>query len=419
MRILVLGSGGREHALCWKIKQSPLCHALYCAMGNAGIAQLATCVDLPMIPEAIVAWAKAHAIDFVVVGPEQPLVAGVVDALHNAGIKAFGPSQAAAQLEGSKGFMKDICGAHGIPTARYARVTTHDAATLAIDSMGAPIVIKADGLEAGKGVVIAVTLDEAHAAARAMLEAGKELVIEEYLDGEEVSFFALADGQHAVFFGSAQDHKRAFDGDKGGNTGGMGAYAPAPLATPAFIDTVMQTIIQPTLRAMQERGTPFVGILYAGLMVTSKGIFLLEYNTRFGDPECQVLMQRLQSDIVPLLLASVEGTLDKVTITMSDKPALCVVMATKGYPEGYNKGSVIKGLDAAHLPADTIVFHAGTAMENGIVVANGGRVLCVSAIADSFAHAQQKAYAVIDQIDWPEGFCRRDIGWRVVGRPAA
>ncbi|HEU0071515.1 MAG TPA: phosphoribosylamine--glycine ligase [Alphaproteobacteria bacterium] len=418
MKILVVGGGGREHALCWAITASALCDKLYCAPGNAGIAQVAECV--PVAAEDVdgqVKLAKDKEIDFVVVGPEVPLVMGLVDKLEAAGIPAFGPSQAAAALEGSKGFTKDMCAKYDIPTAAYGRFTDVDSALAFLKKQKLPIVVKADGLAAGKGVVIAETMADAEAAVREMLSgsfgaAGASLVIEEFLNGEEASFFALVDGKHALALASAQDHKRVGDGDTGLNTGGMGAYSPAPVVTEALAARVMREIIEPTVAAMADMGRPFKGVLFAGLMIDENGPKLLEYNTRFGDPECQVLMTRLKSDLLPALMASRDGTLAHVDLRWRDETALTVVMAAKGYPGAYEKGTEIRGLDAANEIGN--VFHAGTALKDGKIVATGGRVLAVTATGATALEAQKKAYAAVDKIDWPGGFCRRDIGWRAV-----
>jgi phosphoribosylamine--glycine ligase len=426
MRILVVGSGGREHALCWAIAASPLCDALYCAPGNAGIADVAECVpigqeDLP----ALVAFAQREKIDFVVIGPEGPLVAGLADLLAQAGIKAFGPSAAAARLEGSKGFTKDLCRKYGIPTGAYERFTNVEAATDYIRRQGnlwkdQPIVVKADGLAAGKGVIIATSEAEAIAAARDMLSgnrfgaAGSSVVIEEFLTGEEASFFALVDGTHALPLVAAQDHKRVGDGDTGPNTGGMGAYSPAPCMTPGIEQRVMEEIIRPTVRAMAAEGAPFRGVLFAGLMLTPTGPRLIEYNCRFGDPECQVLMMRLKSDLLPALIASADGALAHFDLRWHAETALTVVMAAKGYPDAPQKGSEIRGLVAAAEVEGVTIFHAGTTREGERIVASGGRVLNVTAMAPTVEEARRRAYAAIDRIDWPEGFCRRDIAWRAL-----
>ena len=422
MRILIVGSGGREHALCWAIAASPLCSKLYCAPGNAGIAQEAECVALASDDLAgLVEFAKRERIDFVVVGPEAPLVAGLVDKLNEAGLKAFGPSARAAALEGSKAFMKDLCAKYAIPTAAYGRFTDVAKARAFIRERGAPIVVKADGLAAGKGVIIAATTAEAEAAVDGMLTggqfgaAGAEVVVEEFLAGEEASFFALTDGTTALPLASAQDHKRAHDGDSGPNTGGMGAYSPAPVVTEAVAADVMNRIIRPTIAAMAAEGRPFKGVLYAGLMLTRDGPKLLEYNVRFGDPECQVLCVRLMSDLLPALIASAEGVLSSFHLRWYDKAALTVVMAANGYPESYRKGTEIRGLEQAAALPDVTVFHAGTKREGDRILANGGRVLNVTATGKTIAEAQKRAYAAVDLIDWPEGFYRRDIGWRAVG----
>ena len=420
MNILLLGSGGREHALAWKIAASPLVERLYCAPGNAGIAQDAELADIDIADHAaLIAFCQASNIGFVVVGPEGPLCAGVVDDLESAGIKTFGPSKAAARLEGSKGFTKDLCKANNIPTAAYERFRDAAAAKAYVRRQGAPIVIKADGLAAGKGVVVAMTLEEAEAALDMIFgggvgEAGAEVVVEEFLEGEEVSFFVLCDGEHAIPLTTAQDHKRVFDGDKGPNTGGMGAYSPAPIMTPALAKRVMDEIVTPTLRAMKAMGAPYKGVLYAGLMLTAQGPKLIEYNVRFGDPECQVMMLRLMSDLVPALLASRDGMLKNFDLRWFEDVALTVVMAAKGYPGSYSKGTVINGLDEAAQVDGVEIFHAGTKAQGGQIVANGGRVLNVSALGKTVREAQQRAYAAVDRIKWPEGFCRRDIGWRAV-----
>jgi phosphoribosylamine--glycine ligase len=422
MNILLLGSGGREHALAWKMAASPLVQKLYCAPGNAGIAEEAECVALdPGDHAAVIAFCKDKAVDLVVVGPEAPLCAGIVDALEAAGIKAFGPSKAAAQLEGSKGFTKDICRANNIPTAAYERFNAPGPAKDYIRRQGAPIVVKADGLAAGKGVVVAETIEQAEAAIDMMFdggmgEAGAEAVVEEFLSGEEASFFVLCDGATAVPLASAQDHKRAFDNDHGPNTGGMGAYSPAPVMTDEMTRRTMSEIIEPTLRAMAAMGAPYKGVLFAGLMITKDGPKLIEYNVRFGDPETQVLMLRMMSDIVPALLASRDGVLKNFDLRWYPDAALTVVMAAKGYPGDYRKGTVIGGLDAAAQVEGVQIFHAGTKESDGEIVANGGRVLNVCAIGRTVAEAQKQAYAAVDKIDWPDGFCRSDIGRRAVER---
>ncbi|HET8727590.1 MAG TPA: phosphoribosylamine--glycine ligase [Alphaproteobacteria bacterium] len=422
MKILIVGSGGREHALAWAIAASPLCDRLWCAPGNAGIAREADCVPIAADDvDGLVSFARDNAVDFVVVGPEQPLVLGLVDRLGEAGIKAFGPSAAAAALEGSKGFMKDLCARYGIPTARYRRFTDAGEAKAHVRAEGAPIVVKADGLAAGKGVVVATSLADAEAAIDAALvegafgAAGAEVIVEECMTGPEVSFFALVDGETALPLAAAQDHKRAFDGDRGPNTGGMGAFSPSPLMDAALQARVMREIVEPTVRAMKAEGRPFRGVLYAGLMLTPDGPKLLEYNVRFGDPECQVLMMRLRSDILPALIASADGALRNVDLRWRDDAAVVVVMAAKGYPGAYEKGTPIRGLDAA-AGEDVTVFHAGTAAaENGSIVANGGRVLGVTALGPDIAGARARAYDAVDRIDWPDGFCRRDIAARAGG----
>jgi phosphoribosylamine--glycine ligase len=419
MNILLLGSGGREHALAWKIAASPLVDRLYCAPGNAGIAQEAECVALDVADHAaVIAFCRTNKIDLVVVGPEAPLVAGLVDDLAAAGLKAFGPSRAAARLEGSKGFTKDLCRANNIPTAAYERFTAAGPAKAYVRKMGAPIVVKADGLAAGKGVVVAQSIDEAEAAIDAICSegAGAALVVEEFLDGEEASFFVLSDGGHVLPLATAQDHKRAFDGDRGPNTGGMGAYSPAPVMTPPMCARALDEIVRPTIRAMKAQGAPYKGVLYAGLMITAAGPKLIEYNVRFGDPECQVLMLRLMSDIVPALVATHDGMLGSFDLRWYEDAALTVVMAAKGYPGAYQKGTPIEGLDAAAAVEGVEIFHAGTTADDGRVRANGGRVLNVSALGRTVGDAQARAYRAIDQIRWPEGFCRRDIGWQAVKR---
>ncbi len=420
MNVLLIGSGGREHALAWALAASPLLTKLYCAPGNAGIAEVAECVPLAVEDHAaVVQFAKGKGIDFIVVGPEQPLVAGIVDDLTAAGIKAFGPTRAAAQLEGSKGFTKDLCAELGMPTGAYRRFTAAAPARDYAASQSLPIVIKADGLAAGKGVTIATTRAEADAAidacfAGAFGSAGHEVVVEEYLDGEEASFFALVDGTHALPLATAQDHKRVGDGDTGPNTGGMGAYSPAPVMTPALVRRAMDEIILPTVRGMAARGTPFRGVLYAGLMITADGPKLIEYNTRFGDPETQVLVMRLKSDLLAALLAASDGVLGTFDLRWSDDVALTVVMASKGYPGAYEKGTEIRGLDAAGAVEGVEIFHAGTELRDGRLLATGGRVLNVTARGRTVAEAQARAYAAIDLIDWPGGFCRHDIGWRAL-----
>ena len=422
MNILVIGSGGREHALVWAIAASPLVDRLVCAPGNGGIADQADCVDLDVADHAgVIAFCRDQAIDLVVVGPEAPLVAGLVDALTAAGIKAFGPTAAAARLEGSKGFTKDLCAKYAIPTAAYARFGEAAPAKAYVRAQGAPIVIKADGLAAGKGVIIAETVDQAEAAiddmfAGAFGAAGAEVVVEEFMTGEEASFFALVDGDTALPLATAQDHKRVGDGDTGPNTGGMGAYSPAPVMTQALCARAMDEIILPTVRGMAAEGAPYTGVLYAGLMITAEGPKLVEYNVRFGDPECQVLMMRLKSDLVPALMAAVDGQLAHLDLRWHEATALTVVMAATGYPGAYHKGSAITGLKAAGADDDVVIFHAGTKRDDGRIVANGGRVLNVTALGATVGEARRRAYAAVDAVDWPDGFCRRDIGWRAIER---
>jgi phosphoribosylamine---glycine ligase len=420
MHILLLGSGGREHALAWKIAASPLLTKLLIAPGNAGMAREGECVALDVADHAaVIDFCKANAVDLVVVGPETPLVAGIVDDLARAGIKAFGPSKAASQLEGSKGFTKDFCAEFGVPTGAYRRFASASDALGYLRAQGAPIVIKADGLAAGKGVVVAKTLREAEDAIALMFEggfgaAGAEVVIEEFLAGREVSFFALCDGETALPLASAQDHKRVFDHDQGPNTGGMGAYSPTPFVTPDVHAAIMDKIILPTVAGMKARGTPFRGILYAGVMLTEQGPKLFEYNVRFGDPECQVLMLRMMSDIVPAFLAACDGQLKNFDLRWYPDPSLTVVMATKGYPGDYKKGSVIAGLDAAAKVEGVEIFHAGTVEKDGQILANGGRVLNICASGKTVSEAQMHAYEAVDRIQWVDGFCRRDIAWQAV-----
>ncbi len=421
MKVLLIGSGGREHALAWKIVQSPLCEKLYCAPGNAGIAKSAECVSLDASDHnAVISFCRDKNIGFVVVGPEAPLVAGLVDDLEEAGIDAFGPSAYAAQLEGSKGFTKDLCAEFNIPTAAYKRFTDADSAKDFLNEMSLPVVVKADGLAAGKGVIIAESREDAEAGIDACFEgsfgeAGHEVVIEEFLVGEEASLFALCDGQTALMLGTAQDHKRVGDGDTGPNTGGMGAYSPAPVMTQEMIDRTMSEIIVPTLAGMHSRGAPFRGILYAGLMITEKGPELIEYNVRFGDPECQVLMLRLKSDILELMQAASRGSMLEVEAAWHEDPALTIVMASKGYPGSYEKGTEINGVTEAEANG-AIVFHAGTSEKDGQLLATGGRVLNVTARGKTVSDAQKAAYSAVSQINWDNGFCRTDIGWRAIER---
>ncbi len=418
MNILLIGSGGREHALAWALSASPLLRKLYCAPGNPGIEAVAECVAIAAMDfERLIAFAQEKTIDFVVVGPETPLVAGLADRFEAVGIKALGPNGAAAVLEGSKGFVKDLCAANDIPTASYGNFTDRAAAKAFAGTLGQRAVIKADGLAAGKGVVVsddpATTVSVID---RMLAHPGDRIVVEETLEGEEASFFVLSDGTNVLPLAGAQDHKRAFDGDEGPNTGGMGAYSPAPVLTQDVVEKTMRRIVRPTIAAMAARGTPYIGVLFAGLMIKDGEPKLIEYNCRFGDPECQVLMMRLKSDLLTALLAARDGQIAHLDLRWRDDAALTVVMAAKGYPGDYGKGSEIRGLDAASRLEGVQIFHAGTARKDGKLIANGGRVLDVTAIAPTVAEAQARAYAAVDMIDWPEGFCRRDIGWRVVGR---
>jgi phosphoribosylamine---glycine ligase len=422
VNVLLIGGGGREHALAWKLKQSPLLEALYCAPGNAGIAEVADCVSLDVADhDAVAQFCGDKAIGLVVIGPEAPLVAGLADDLEAYGIAVFGPSQAAAQLEGSKGYTKDLCAEYGIPTAAYGRFKEAAPAKSHVAAQPLPVVIKADGLAAGKGVVIANSHFEAYSAIDACFtgafgEAGAEVVVEEHLSGEEASFFVLVDGESALPLATAQDHKRAHDGDTGPNTGGMGAYSPAPIMDETLCKRVMDEIIAPTVAAMTARGTPFKGVLYAGLMIQDGAPKLIEYNVRFGDPETQALVMRLKSDLLPALLATAQGKLHGVTLDWHDAAALCVVMAAKGYPGDYQKGTEIKGLTEAAADPDVEIFHAGTKRDGDRVLATGGRVLGVTARGADIAAAKARAYAAVDKIGWPGGFCRRDIGWRAIKR---
>ncbi|MEJ6394123.1 phosphoribosylamine--glycine ligase [Gymnodinialimonas sp. 2305UL16-5] len=420
MNILILGAGGREHSLAWAVLQNPKCDRLIVAPGNAGIDQIAECASLDVdSPGDVCDFVVDNAIDFVIVGPEAPLAAGVVDKLVDTGILVFGPSQAAAQLEASKAFTKEVCDAAGAPTAAWARFIDANDARNFILRQGAPIVVKADGLAAGKGVVVAMDEATALAAIDDMFggsfgAAGAEVVIEEFMDGEEASFFVLCDGKDVLPIGTAQDHKRAFDGDTGPNTGGMGAYSPAPVLTDTLQEQVLDEIIRPTIAEMARRGTPFSGVLYAGLMIAHGRARLVEYNVRFGDPECQVLMMRLGGQVLDLLLACAEGRLADAQVNWADDHAMTIVMAAKGYPGAYEKGSVIGGLDARPATSQQMVFHAGTALTDGKITAAGGRVLNVTARGASLQEARDNAYAMVEDVDWPEGFCRSDIGWRAL-----
>lgn len=424
MKVLLVGSGGREHALAWALAQSQNCSALYCAPGNAGIEGCAELVDIKTEDvEALTKFAKEKNIDLVIVGPEAPLVLGLADQLLAAGIDVFGPSAKAAQLEGSKGFMKDLCKKYSIPTAAYARFTDIEKAKAFIDENAVPIVVKADGLAAGKGVIICETREQAYLAVEEMLsgesfgDAGHSVVIEEFMDGEELSYFALSDGKTILPLTSAQDHKRAFDGDQGPNTGGMGAYSPAHMMSAELEEKIIHTIIEPTVKAMADEGAPFTGVLFAGLMVVDGEPKLIEYNARFGDPECQTLMMRLQGDVLEILQAGAQGRLEEIRgkVSWSDEVAMCVVMAAKGYPGSYEKNTLIKGLGEAAKVDNTMVFHAGTAKnEDGEIVSVGGRVLGVTSTGDNIGHARRLVYEAVERIDWPEGFCRHDIGWRAL-----
>ena len=420
MNILILGSGGREHSLAWAVMQNPKCDRLIVAPGNAGIAAIADCADLDINDGgAVVTFAEENAIDFVIIGPEAPLAAGVADRLRAAGILVFGPNQAAARLEASKAFTKEICDAVGAPTAAYRHFTDATSARAYVEEQGAPIVIKADGLAAGKGVIIAETLQEAFDAIDEMFSgafgsAGAEVVVEEFMTGEEASFFVLCDGETVLPIGTAQDHKRVGEGDTGPNTGGMGAYSPAPVMTDAVTQAALEEIVKPTVAEMARRGTPYQGVLFVGLMIENEAPRLVEYNVRFGDPECQVLMMRLGAQALDLMQAAAEGRLAQARVNWAEDHALTVVMASEGYPGIYQKGSVIRGLDALPETSREMVFHAGTALENGQIKAVGGRVLAVTARADDLAHAQARAYEMAEAIDWPEGFFRRDIGWRAL-----
>ena len=419
MRVLIVGSGGREHALAWAIAASPLVDRLYCAPGNAGIAEEAECVPIGASDFAgLVDFCRREGIEFVVVGPEAPLVAGLVDALEAEGVPAFGPTAAAARLEASKSFMKELCARAGIPTAAYRRFRDPAAAKSDITARGTPIVIKADGLAAGKGVVIATTLDEAYRAIDAALvegrfgEAGKEILVRISSSARRRVFFAMVDGKDALPLASARDFKRLGDGDSGPNTGGMGALSPAPMLTPALEGRIMDQIIMPAVAGMRELGLPFKGVLYAGLMLTEAGPVLLEFNARFGDPEAQVLMMRLMSDPLPAMLAAHDGVLRRVDLRWHADAALCVVLAAKGYPDDPERGSTIRGLDRAAADPAVKIFHAATRRDGEELIADGGRVLGVTALGKDYAEARTRAYSAINQIDWPQGFYRRDIGCR-------
>ncbi len=420
MNILILGSGGREHALAWATLQNPKCDKLIVAPGNAGIAKIADCASLDIMDGGVViTFCEENSIDFIIIGPEAPLAIGVADDLRGAGFLVFGPSAAAAQLEASKAFTKEICAACNAPTAAYAHFTTHADARAYVAANPAPLVIKADGLAAGKGVIIAMTDAEAAAAVDEMFDgafgdAGAEVVIEEFMEGEEASFFILCDGKDVLPFGTAQDHKRVGDGDTGPNTGGMGAYSPAPVLTDEIAERALNEIIRPTMAEMARRGMPYQGILYAGLMIKDGAPRLVEYNARFGDPECQVLMMRLGAQAFDLMHAASEARLSEMRVNWAEDHALTVVMATNGYPGTYEKGSVIKGLDALPEDSSNMVFHAGTTVRDGAITATGGRVLNITARAETLAQARAQAYEIVDKIEWPEGFCRKDIGWRAL-----
>ena len=422
MNVLLIGSGGREHALAYKISSSPLLGKLFCAPGNPGTLALGDNIELDVKNhKAVVEFCKKNTVELVVIGPEAPLVDGLADSLRDNGLLVVGPSKLAARLEGSKGFTKDLCAKYNIPTGAYQRFKNANEAKDYIRKKGAPIVIKADGLAAGKGVTVALTIGEALDAVDACFDgafgkAGIEIVVEEFLEGEEASFFCLCDGKTAIPFGSAQDHKRVGDGDKGANTGGMGAYSPAPVMTEDMTKRVMNEIVEPTIRGMADLGCPFSGVLFVGLMITKKGPELIEFNVRFGDPECQVLMMRLKSDLLPVLSSVAKGHLEDVELNWTTDKALTVVMAAKGYPEAPQRGSIISGIEKADKLPDVKVFHAGTTLKDGKVIANGGRVLNVTATGKTVKEAQQKAYQAIKLIDWPEGFYRHDIGWRAIER---
>ncbi|MDT8442099.1 MAG: phosphoribosylamine--glycine ligase [Desulfuromonadales bacterium] len=423
MKILVVGGGGREHVLVWKIGQSPLVKQIYCAPGNPGIAELAECVHIGVEEiDALLDFARAEQIDLTVVGPEVPLTLGIVDRFQTAGLLIFGPNQAAARIEGSKGFSKDLMAKYGIPTAAYRSFTDRDAAIAYVREQGAPIVVKADGLAAGKGVIVAMSEEQALAAIDDIMrdkvfgEAGASVVIEEFMEGEEASFFAFTDGSNILPLASSQDHKRVDDNDEGPNTGGMGAYSPAPVVTAALHDEIVETIVKPTIAGMASEGCPYCGILYVGLMIKDGKPRVVEFNARFGDPEAQPLLMRMKSDIVPVLLACAQGNLDQDAIAWHDKAAVCVVMASGGYPASYAKGRPIRGLDAAARLDDVMVFHAGTALQEGQVVNSGGRVLGVTALGTTVAEAIERAYQAVERINWQDVHYRRDIGRRALDR---
>ncbi|HEY1632045.1 MAG TPA: phosphoribosylamine--glycine ligase [Rhizomicrobium sp.] len=423
MKVLLIGSGGREHALAWALSASPLLTKLYCAPGNAGIAEVAECVVIGAMEfDRLVAFAQEKRIDFVVIAPDNPLVGGLWDRFEAVGIRATGPSARGAILEGSKGFVKDLCREVGIPTAAYQRFRDPASAKAFADTLGLPVVIKADGLALGKGVIVAETKADADKAIDFMFEggfgeSGREVVVEEFMQGEEASFFALCDGETVIPLAGAQDHKRVFDGDKGPNTGGMGAYSPAPVLTPALERIAMERFIKPTAQAMAERGRLYQGVMFLGLMITKDGPKLVEYNCRFGDPETQVLMPRLKSDLLTALVAMRDKQLHHLDLRWRDETALTVVMASKGYPGDYRKGAEIRNLDAAAALPGVQIFHAATERRDDKLFATGGRVLNITALGRDVAEAQARAYEAVDLIDWPEGFCRRDIGWRALQRP--
>tara|TARA_Y100001970_G_scaffold293928_1_gene444735 strand:+ start:25351 stop:26622 length:1272 start_codon:yes stop_codon:yes gene_type:complete len=420
MKLLILGSGGREHTLCWLLRRSSLVDQVFCAPGNAGISSEATCIPLDLMDFIeIKAFCKTNNIDLVVVGPEAPLVAGIVDYLEKEGIPCFGPSADAAKLEGSKIFMKELCEKVGVPTAKWAKFNDHQSALSYIEAQTAPIVVKADGLAAGKGVVVAETIEEAKHAAKSMFEgiygeAGLEVIVEECLVGEEASFFAIADGKTVLPLATAQDHKRIGEGDTGPNTGGMGAYSPAPVLTEEICKESQETIIEPLIAALSSEGIEFKGVFYAGLMITEDGPKLLEVNVRFGDPECQALLPRLKTDLLPVLFAARDGELENITLQWRDEVAVCVVMSSAGYPGNYKTGSIINGLNNIRQTADSMIFHAGTQFHGENIIASGGRVLGITALGNTVKLAQRKAYELVDKIDWPDGYCRRDIGWRAI-----